>query len=83
MTVKKLKSRWGACDNRNNLSFNTYLIQLEWELIDYVICHELAHTLHHHHQASFWELVEQLYPTYKNARKILKTKQTDIIPTNF
>lgn len=83
VTVKKLKSRWGACDNRNNLSFNTYLIQLEWELIDYVICHELAHTLHHHHQVSFWELVEKLYPTYKNARKLLKTKQTDIIPTNF
>jgi predicted metal-dependent hydrolase len=83
VVVKKLKSRWGACDNRNNISFNTYLIQLEWELIDYVICHELAHTLHHHHQPSFWELVEKLYPTHKNARKILKMKQTDIIPTNF
>ncbi len=79
VTIKKLKSRWGACDNRNNLSFNSYLIQLEWELIDYVICHELAHTLHHHHQPSFWELVEKLYPTYKNARKILKTKQTSVV----
>ncbi len=78
VTVKKLKSRWGACDNRNNLSFNTYLIQLDWALIDYVICHELAHTIHHHHQKSFWELVEQLYPTYKEARKLLKTKPTDV-----
>ena len=79
--VKKMKSRWGMCDNLNNITLNTYLIQLDWHLIDYVICHELAHTKHHHHQASFWTLVEQLYPDYKNVRKVLKSTATDIIPS--
>ena len=77
-TTKKLKSRWGACDNHNNLSFNIYLMQLDWSLIDYVICHELAHTIHHHHQESFWQLVEKLCPNYKILRNTLKTKPTDI-----
>jgi predicted metal-dependent hydrolase len=82
-SIQKLKSRWGACDNRNNLSFNCYLMQLDWVLIDYVICHELAHTIHHHHQPTFWEFVEKLYPKYKTARKVLKTKRTDVVATYF
>ena len=81
--VKKLKSRWGACDNHNNITLNTYLIQLDWALIDYVICHELSHTIHLHHQPSFWKQVKELYPDYKYAKKQLKTKPTDIFATQF
>lgn len=79
LVVKKLKSRWGACDTHNNLSFNCYLIQLDWSLIDYVICHELAHTIEHNHSDHFWELVEKMQPNHKMLRKELKTKPTDII----
>ncbi len=82
-TVKKLKSRWGACDSRKNISLNSYLIQLDWDLIDYVICHELAHTHHAHHQKEFWDFVATLCPDYKQLRKQLKTHPTDINPTNF
>lgn len=82
-SIKKLKSRWGACDNYSNISLNSYLIQLDWSLIDYVICHELAHTVHHNHQSKFWKLVESISPNYKELRKKLKTLPTDIIPTKF
>jgi len=83
ITVKKLKSRWGACDNSNNLSFNSYLVQLDWKLIDYVMLHELAHTIHHHHQESFWNFVAGICPNHKELRRELKTKQTAIAPTNY
>lgn len=83
VSFKKLKSRWGACDSHNNLTFNTYLIQLEWKLVDYVIVHELAHTQHHHHQKSFWDEVSRMYPDYKALRKELKTKKTSIVPTSY
>ena len=82
-SVKKLKSRWGSCDNFNNIALNIYLIQLDWTLIDYVICHELTHTIHHHHQASFWDYLSELYPDYKNARKTIKAKPTDILETSY
>ena len=82
-TVKKLKSRWGSCDNFNNIALNIYLIQLDWTLIDYVICHELTHTIHHHHQASFWDYLSDLYPDFKNARKVIKAKPTDILKTSY
>lgn len=83
ISVKKLKSRWGACDSHNNLVLNTYLVQLDWNLIDYVITHELAHTRHHHHQKSFWNEVETHCPDYKNLRKELKIKKTSIVPTHY
>jgi len=78
-TIKKLKSRWGACDNLNNIHLNCYLVQLDWSLIDYVICHELAHTIHHNHSAEFWDKVEEMVPDYKQIKKELKPMPTDII----
>lgn len=79
LSVKKLKSRWGACDSLNNLSLNCYLIQLEWALIDYVICHELAHTIEHNHSDKFWDIVAHMQPHHKELRAELKSKPTDII----
>lgn len=81
LKIKKLKSRWGSCDNHKNITLNIYLTQLPWELIDYVIIHELAHTKHQHHQKAFWDYMEELMPDYKQHRKALKQMPTDIMPT--
>jgi predicted metal-dependent hydrolase len=83
VSVKKMKSRWGSCDNRKNIIFNIYLLQLDWALIDYVILHELSHTYHPHHQKAFWDFMETVMPDYKSKRKTLKLKPTDILQTNF
>jgi len=82
-SIKKLKSRWGSCDSNKNIVFNMYLIQLDWNLIDYVILHELTHTIHQHHQSEFWSYLEGLQPDYKSRRKELKQMPTDILPTKF
>ncbi len=81
--TKKLKSRWGSCDTNQNIILNSYLIQLDWSLIDYVILHELTHTKHKHHQADFWGSLEKIMPDYKMRRKLIKAHPTDIVPTNF
>ena len=72
LSMKPLQSRWGSCSSTNDLVLNTYLIQLPWQLIDYVIVHELAHTKHHHHKATFWEEVSRVLPDYKKRRQLLK-----------
>ncbi len=66
------KSRWGSCTGKNDLSFNWRLIHFPKEVIDYVIVHELAHTKHHNHSASFWELVGAYCPHWKQQRNFLK-----------
>jgi hypothetical protein len=76
--VKKLKSRWGSCDQRGNIVLNIYLVQLPWQLIDYVIIHELCHVIHHNHSDKFWSRVAQYTPNYKQLKKQLKSHPTDI-----
>ncbi|MFT4532401.1 MAG: putative metal-dependent hydrolase [Candidatus Saccharimonadales bacterium] len=83
VSVKKLKSRWGSCDSRKNIVLNIYLMQLDWSLIDYVIVHELAHTHHQHHQKPFWDFLETMLPDYKQRKKLIKDKPTNIVGTNY
>ncbi len=52
--VKRLKSRWGSCSNRREIVLNCFLMQLPWDLIDYVLLHELMHTRIMAHGPKFW-----------------------------
>ena len=62
---RKTKRQWGSCSAKNILSFNTMLVKLPLDVIEYVIVHELAHIKYKHHQRSFWALVAQFMPDYK------------------
>ncbi len=57
ITVKDIRSRWGSCSSLNNLNFSIYLMHLPDELVDYVILHELCHTVHRNHGPHFWALL--------------------------
>lgn len=75
---RKAKRRWGSCSGSNALSFNTSLAQLPIECIIYVVIHELAHIRHKHHQKSFWFLVKEFCPTYKQIEKEIKNYSPSI-----
>ena len=53
--VRNLKSRWGSCSHKNNISLNMKLIALPEEMLDYVILHELVHTRIRNHSNGFWK----------------------------
>lgn len=75
VSVKQLKSRWGSCDQHQHLVFNLFLMQLPWELIDYVIMHELTHTQHMNHGPEFWKTIERFMPNAKARRKAMRQYQ--------
>lgn len=78
VVIKRLRGRWGSCSQKNDLVFNLFLVQMPDEYIDYVIFHELCHTVHLNHSKQFWQLVEAHIPNYKTLRKSIKTFSPDI-----
>jgi len=70
--VKEQKTLWGSCSSKNNINLNYLLIMAPMKVIDYVIVHELVHTIHKNHSSKFWQKVETIMPNYKDARKWLK-----------
>ena len=70
--IKEQKTMWGSCSSRNNINLNYLLIMAPMKVIDYVIIHELAHTIHRNHSSHFWKTVETMMPNFKEAKKWLK-----------
>ncbi|HEX6633551.1 MAG TPA: SprT family zinc-dependent metalloprotease [Usitatibacter sp.] len=64
-------SRWGSCNSRREIRLAWRLLKAPPALVDYVICHELAHLRHMNHSPAFWAEVERLCPDYRRLRATL------------
>jgi predicted metal-dependent hydrolase len=76
--IKNNRTRWGSCSHRNNINLSLHLMRLPDHLIDYILLHELAHTVHKNHSKKFWKDLEKLYPGSRNADRELKEYRIDI-----
>ena len=73
IALRNQKTRFGSCSYKNNINLNINLMNYEFDVIDYVILHELIHTKIKNHSKDFWFEVEKYCPNYKELRKKLKS----------
>jgi len=60
VTIRATRSKWGCCTSQNNLSLSLFLMTLPIHLQEFVVLHELCHTLHHNHSAEFHALLNRV-----------------------
>ena len=70
VSIRCQKTRWGSCSTNKNLSFNWKLMKAPYYVIDYIIIHELVHTKYLNHSKSYWKYLANIYPEYRNARRM-------------
>lgn len=69
--VGELDGRWGEYDD-GTVRLNWRLVQAPVRIQDYVLAHELAHSVHDKHSDSFWNTVGALVPDYQDRREWLR-----------
>ncbi len=72
LALKNIKSRWGSCSKKNNINLSIHLMRLPDHLIDYVVLHELVHTIHHNHSKHFWAMLDKVTGSAKTLDKELR-----------
>jgi predicted metal-dependent hydrolase len=70
--LRSQKRKWGNCSANKNISINWRIIKAPDFVIDYVIIHELCHTLIMRHTVKFETLLNSHCPDYKQAQAWLE-----------
>jgi len=72
--ITKSKSNWGSCSVRKSINLSRSLMLLPRHLSDYVLLHELCHTIEMSHNERFWALMDKVTNNQAKAlRKELKS----------
>ena len=79
VTIRGQKTRWGSCSSKKNINLNYKLLFLESAIVDYVLIHELCHTIEMNHSKQFWALVADCDANYKMHDKSLN-KLSRVLP---
>jgi predicted metal-dependent hydrolase len=78
VVIKKAGTRWGSCSYQNNINLNLHLMRLPEHLRDYVVLHELAHTVEKNHGPNFWALLDKISGDAYGLDKEMKNYRIDI-----
>lgn len=70
--IRHFQSRWASCDANNTLEFHPRVMELPASVLDYVIVHELCHTVEKNHTKTFWAMVASHMPDWERQHQVLE-----------
>jgi len=76
ITVRPMTNKWASCSTNGNLNFNVELLELDDDLSDYVIVHELLHFFVPNHGKLWKSLMHAHLGEYEVPEERLKAKYT-------
>ena len=72
-TVRDMHTRWGSCNTKtHHINLSLMLATRSDAELDYVILHELVHTVVPNHGTEFYALMDRYMPGWKKIRKALR-----------
>lgn len=71
ISLKNMKSRWGSCSSKANISMNIKLIKSTRSCIEYVMAHELCHLIQMNHSKNYYSLLTEFMPDWRERKKNL------------
>lgn len=83
ISFRDMRSRWGSCTARGDISLSWRLAMAPPEVAAYVARHEAAHLIEMNHGPRFWALVERLDPDWRGRRDWLKTGGAELLRWRF
>ena len=72
ISIKDPVSRWGSCSSKGRLMFSWRLVMAPFDVMEYVVAHEVAHLKFMNHSSSFWATLEEIYPNHVAPKNWLK-----------
>jgi len=67
--LQRMKTKWGGCNYRTRtIRLNTELVKKPKDLLEYVVVHEMVHLIEPSHNHRFLALMNENYPTWREAR---------------
>ena len=72
MKITGAKHRFGSCSSKGDICFSYRLMLYHEAFREYVVLHELCHTVFMDHSKRFYSLIEKYMPDYKERRMLAK-----------
>ena len=67
--LQRMKTKWGGCNHEaRHIRLNTELVKKPKDLLEYVVVHEMAHLIAPTHSERFVAVLNEHYPSWREAR---------------
>jgi predicted metal-dependent hydrolase len=80
LRLRQMRSRWGSCSSRGDVTLNIDLVRYPLRLIDYVVVHELCHLREFHHGPAFYRLMDAVMPDWADRKRELRQSAAAMPP---